>query len=394
MTHPSGFREELLMELPGLIEDCVTGVATKEQIARLDRLMIEDEQARRLYVRYAHTLCALRTWSEYQASDAEARDVLSALTALSSSDARCGQGQPDSGAVRPLVLFSAVDHSYGFHFSGWPVAYLIATVVLGIGLVIGAITHVSQPGEFARKLPSPAGERWAQPSQTESVGQVTSMVDCRWSDPATAAVLGARVALGRKIAMSTGLLEITYQSGAKVLLQGPVTYDVESASGGYLAIGKLTARLAESSEARGRRSEVRNQRSEPADQNSQITDHTFVVRTPTAIVTDLGTEFGVEVNKDGCTTSHVFQGTVKMQAVGADGRPAAESRILRANESARVTKSDRGSPVSAIGCDRSDSLRAPRGACAPRPGHETSGVPALVRVLRTVAQGSVACRLL
>ena len=37
-------------------------------------------------------------------------------------------------------------------------------------------------------------------------------------------------------------MEITYDTGAKVILQGPVTYEVES-DGGYLSVGKLTARL-------------------------------------------------------------------------------------------------------------------------------------------------------
>ena len=38
-------------------------------------------------------------------------------------------------------------------------------------------------------------------------------------------------------------MEITYDTGAKVILQGPVTYEVESRRGGFLSVGKLTARL-------------------------------------------------------------------------------------------------------------------------------------------------------
>ena len=43
----------------------------------------------------------------------------------------------------------------------------------------------------------------------------------------------------------------------------------------------------------------------------------FSVRTPTAVVTDLGTEFGVEVDKSGATRSYVFRGKVELRAVGA-----------------------------------------------------------------------------
>ncbi|NLF07395.1 MAG: hypothetical protein GX594_05370 [Pirellulaceae bacterium] len=47
---------------------------------------------------------------------------------------------------------------------------------------------------------------------------------------------------------------------------------------------------------------------------SPLPSSLFAVRTPTVVVTDLGTEFGVEVEENGDTTSHVFQGRVLVQA--------------------------------------------------------------------------------
>ena len=67
------------------------------------------------------------------------------------------------------------------------------------------------------------------------VGRITGMVDCKWNG-------GSRVSLGQKFELASGLMEITYDTGAKVILQGPVTYSVES-NGGYLAVGKLTGKL-------------------------------------------------------------------------------------------------------------------------------------------------------
>ena len=51
-----------------------------------------------------------------------------------------------------------------------------------------------------------------------------------------------------------------------------------------------------------------------ANPKSQIPNHPilFSVRTPTAVVTDLGTEFGVEVDRSGATQSHVFRGRIEM----------------------------------------------------------------------------------
>ncbi|MCG2684869.1 MAG: hypothetical protein L6306_14800, partial [Planctomycetales bacterium] len=83
---------------------------------------------------------------------------------------------------------------------------------------------------------------------------------------------------------------------------------------------------------------------------SLIPNPLFAIRTPTAVVTDLGTEFGVEVYKSGVTESRVFRGSVKVQVVG-DGLPSPSGRgaggegsgqvvVLRENESARVEGGD------------------------------------------------------
>jgi hypothetical protein len=53
-------------------------------------------------------------------------------------------------------------------------------------------------------------------------------------------------------------------------------------------------------------------------------------------VTDLGTEFGVEVSKDGSTQSHVFRGSVKVQYLSAGGKLEGIEQVLRENQSAQI----------------------------------------------------------
>jgi hypothetical protein len=55
------------------------------------------------------------------------------------------------------------------------------------------------------------------------------------------------------------------------------------------------------------------------------------------VVTDLGTEFGVEVDKSGATESHVFRGKVELRAAGENGN-APEVTLLRENEWARIAR--------------------------------------------------------
>ena len=86
---------------------------------------------------------------------------------------------------------------------------------------------------------------------------------------------------------------------------------------------------------RDQKSKVRGQ--DAANQKSEIINQkSFAVRTPTALVTDLGTEFGVEVTKSGRTKTHVFRGSVRLERLGDDGTVREEGRVLHQNESASV----------------------------------------------------------
>jgi hypothetical protein len=230
-------------------------------------------------------------------------------------------------------------------------AYLIALAAMGVGLMIGSLVYVSRPVDTAGipVHPSDGNPDAAEMPKAPAVGRITAMADCVWEDQVgwgkrSAAAPNSTanpqsdlinpqslVRLGDRLAMKSGLLEITYDTGARVILQGPVAYDVESLAGGYLSLGKLTARLEKKSEVKGQKSEDGVRETQPP-----LPVALFSVRTPTAVVTDLGTEFGVEVDKHGDTISHVFRGSVQVQFAGSDGKPGDGLRVLRANESTRV----------------------------------------------------------
>ena len=162
--------------------------------------------------------------------------------------------------------------------------------------------------------------------------QLTGVFDCRWTGtfhPPLHEVLN----VDDYINLASGLAEVTYDSGAKVLLQGPCTYKIESPSSGYLRVGRLTARVKGNEELRTKKEEL------PAPTSSlPLPTSSFVVNTPTATVTDLGTEFGVDVDKQGTTDSLVFVGSVKVNTVVGDGQKQAGEVTLIENQSARVER--------------------------------------------------------
>jgi hypothetical protein len=216
----------------------------------------------------------------------------------------------------------------------WAFSYSVATVFLAF-VMLGAwsytITH-PDPESLSvknRRSATSFGNDANKTPEFTFVGHVSGMVDCQWAEDATATSPGAAVALNRRYALKSGLMEITYDSRAKVILQGPCEYTVESPRGGYLKVGKLTAKV-ESRESRVE--SAKPQAAAPESLNPRIpnpkspTPHAsrptplFSVRTPTATVEDLGTEFGVEVSATGETASHVFQGKVVMKVAGDVGR--------------------------------------------------------------------------
>ncbi len=333
-------------ELHDLLWRLRAGAAAPEQLSRLERMVCEDPRVRAFYVRYMH-LCADLHWNAAEDGERAAADT-------PASKEGSGVGVQDSESlVQPIVIDTSITHypsstTYS-SLGSWLFSYTVATVFVGL-LILGAwavkITHCHELADNNSRRQTASGLSAKEPEMV-FVGRITGMVDVEWSKaPNYLPPAGVHVSLGRRYVLDAGLMEITYDSGARVILEGPCTYTVESSTRGYLALGKLTARV-ETDREIGRQGD---REKKPGDESSLSPSPflpispSFVVRTPTAVVTDLGTEFGVEVSEDGNTTSHVFRGSVKVQVAG-DAGSASDTRqkemILRANESARVERAGR-----------------------------------------------------
>ncbi len=324
-----------------------------EEMQRLDRLILADAEARRQYLEYLD-LHARLSYSFHRSAepgnegrgmaDSPAFDVFVVADNFSVGAAvelpHRHDPEPRIPSPEPLVppfpALSPLPSSLSPDFVGGPVfSYLTAAVIMGIG-ALGLWAYKITHHQHIAEAPSKSVPSDARPEMV-FVGRITGMVDVKWSDDKDfLPPLGyAYVSIGRKYKLDSGLMQITYDSGAKVILEGPCTYEVESHAGGYLSLGKLTARV-ESGEWRVESEE--NATNQKSSQLSTLHSPLFSVRTPTAVITDLGTEFGVEVSKEGTTTSRVFRGSVRVQVVGGDGEQ--KDVVLRENESAQVVKVD------------------------------------------------------
>jgi hypothetical protein len=349
MNAPAPSADPIRDEVYRLANAVLSQEASDVELQRFEHLIARDPVARDCYLEYVCDAYNLHANLELSGQHVPCAP----LAAISSEPDTEELHQTRIASSGPLL---AVWHTTVNCFSSdWSVAYLIATAVLAIGALVGAVTYVSQPERIA--VQPPVHKLPAAPSEATSIARITAMVDCVWertgfgvqgSDAAilpspacgrgaggegglhSPAVTNSPLHLGDRLALRSGLLELTYDSGARVILQGPVAYEVDSPAGGYLSLGKLTARLDSHSEISKLKSQISNHKSEIINHKS------FAVRTPTAVVTDLGTEFGVEVSKMGETTSHVFRGKVEVHAISSDRKPQGDGKVLHESQSIRV----------------------------------------------------------
>lgn len=146
---------------------------------------------------------------------------------------------------------------------------------------------------------------------SNAVAMLSSAVDAQWSSPEEAPRLGAPIE-PRWLRLKSGLAQVVFYSGARVVIEGPAELQIISPSEASCRLGRLTSEVPP--QARG-----------------------FQIRTPQMNVTDLGTVFGLDV-KEGATELQVFKGSVefvtsdgpaRQNLQGGSGAVVEQSRPLR-----------------------------------------------------------------
>jgi hypothetical protein len=98
--------------------------------------------------------------------------------------------------------------------------------------------------------------------------------------------VGDRLGAGRVVEITAGLVALDFKMGVSVLLEGPARLEITGEKSARLDFGRLVARV---TDTRGRG---------------------FIIDGPSGRVVDLGTEFGVSVERSGEMEVHVLDGSV------------------------------------------------------------------------------------
>ncbi len=246
-----------LNELGGAVVD---GTLTDAQSARLSRWLVESEAARRHYVGLLGQSASLHTYA---------------------------------GEMHAEVPEASVRSVKRFQFpAAWWMAAAPAALVLGFYI-------------FRETLPAEGASQLGQPS--DFVARITGTKNSQWISAALAP--GAALRKGQRIELSAGLIEITFDSGARVVLEGAVSLGINSAWDATLHHGTLKASVP--SQAIG-----------------------FRISSAAVEVVDLGTEFTMIADEHGAEVL-VLKGEVEAAPRAAQQ----EAFLLREKESRRFARS-------------------------------------------------------
>jgi hypothetical protein len=144
------------------------------------------------------------------------------------------------------------------------------------------------------------------------VGTLTDAVNATWSD---SEVLMVGDSLENVISrdLLTGFVEITFDNGAKTVIEGPAKFTCESPESIYVETGKVYAKIDNASAG-------------------------FILNTPYAKMVDLGTEFGADIT-DEQSELHVYKGKVKLFSQNSKAKNR-RSEDITANQARRVNSYD------------------------------------------------------
>jgi hypothetical protein len=262
----------------------------------------------------------------------------------------------------------------------WTLLVLVAGMVLTLTLTVvlaingirvridGPNSAATAPGEVGKpnvalndKRTAVRGESTASDSPPHpasvsfgpaTVARLTRLAAVQWAMKDGALAEWARVGEGQEIGLKSGLIELTFDCGAQMLVRGPAKLTVLGPLKVKVASGQFTTRVGK--DARG-----------------------FTLVTPAGRVIDLGTEFGLILDERGGMAVAVFEGIVDIEYANSK-QNAPASRRLVAGEAVRVGSEGQLKRLVAIDSDTFPRLDKP--AAKPQPRRVIEAVSDNVRL--------------
>lgn len=288
---------------------------TPSEHEELESQLRESEGARRAYVEYFQDTASLR-WLCLE----ELSEAIEPMKSLRPEVAPQGRRR-----VNTITIFGGIACLLALATAALLPFVPQADSVEAVASEKAASTAVGAEAASSGVVVQPVADIPAQ------VATMTGLGATRWLQPLEGARLLSRWAIGDRLQLQDGAIELTFDAGAQVTIFGPADFEITSATSIRCQRGRVTAVVGE----RGKG---------------------FVVHTPRAKVVDLGTQFGLSISDSGETEVVVFQGSVDMSYASPNGVATAPARRMRQGEALMVNNAGKFERVVSI--QRNDFLTA------------------------------------
>ena len=266
-------RDEIPRELFGLLEQVCNETLTESEHARLEEILLKSRKSRQLYLRYMDLHVDLKRSQRHVSS--VTRDAVSdALRALEPMQQVTREASGDSLLSRWRFLATAVAS---------------VAAVIGVALMLPNDVDEKQP-VVEKNVPAVVA---ATKEEMALVDSPTLSGDVILSQEAGAQfykdetpAFGSALRMGHEYSLINGQIEVSFPTGAKVILESPAFFEVRSEEQMILTYGNCSVHAPPGAEG-------------------------FEVLTPATQVIDRGTRFTVKVDEAGVSEVHVIEGLVE-----------------------------------------------------------------------------------
>lgn len=294
-------RHRIPPELRKLIDEMLDGVITPGGVQRLEESLDGNPEEQSFFRNYCQLHINLDAETRTQRVVNDFKDRESNDAAFHAAATPVSSTEPEPSTTKssfPVLGFIADLFQGGADRASHP--GIISSVIIGGIAVAVLILAIGFPhGKQEAVEPQPVAVNplkvdvddgvdsgnLVNSTNAEFVACITDSHNVRWSSPAFRSGHQQKLWVGQELKLAEGLVEISFDVGAKVLMEGPAALKIDSPTQATLAYGQLTAQVSE--KAIG-----------------------FTIETPMVNVVDLGTEFGVRVSRKGMTDVAVFSGKV------------------------------------------------------------------------------------
>lgn len=274
---------------------------TDEEFAQLDELLKHNVEARQTFARYVRICQSLPELvvPSFSSGEVEAADLPERTSNPQASPARI-----------PQRFRSGFDRLRQLRQTPWIVmATLLTAVFVGVMAVLwtgsqGKAVIVQSPPAPSANLElgdTPLISKSVMVELDSHLAVVTRSDGVVWEPGTNSPEIGAALE-SQVLRIKSGTLEVEFACGASVRLRGPAEFSLVSKTRGKLSFGELSTQVPDEA-------------------------HGFVIDTPSVEVVDLGTEFGINVNRLGISEVHVFRGLVETRMPSGGDQPGLLERL-------------------------------------------------------------------